>query len=120
MAENYISIISGKVAARIKVSDVVFIERNCRKLRIVTDDEEYSYYEKIENISPLLDDRFYPCLKGCYINLEKVTSMSEQCIRFENGKMFNLGRENFIKAKQRYRCFLQRTLQDKEPKRTLQ
>lgn len=110
MAENYISIISGKVAARVKVSDVVFIERNRRKLHIVTDKDEYDYYEKLENIEPLLDGRFYPCLKGCYINLEKVTSMAEQSIQFENGEVFNLGRENFIKAKQRYMCFLRKTL----------
>ena len=67
-------------------------------------------YEKLENIKPLLDGRFYPCLKGCYINLEKVTSMSEQSIRFENGEVFNLGRENFIKAKQKYSCYLRKTL----------
>lgn len=110
MAEQYINIISGKENARVKVSDVVLIERTRRKLLVVTENREYNYYEKLENVESLLDSRFYPCLKGCYINLEHVSQMSEQCIYFDNGYSYNLGRANYSKAKQKYKGFLRKTL----------
>lgn len=109
--QNYIPIISGREAAKVKVSDVVMVMRDKRKLHIVTDDKEYDFYERIESIEYLLDSRFYCCLKGCYINLEKVTSMSNQTIYFDNGKEFSLGRQNFIRAKQRYKLYLKKAMQ---------
>ena len=110
MKEEYILVLTQTVAARIKIDDIVFIERDKRKIRIVTDLEEYEYYEKLENIEPLLDRRFFPCLKGCYINLEKVASMRERRITFEGGQVVYLGRENFLKTMQYYKIYLKNPL----------
>lgn len=106
MSEEHILILTSNLAARVAVSDIIFIERDKRKIRISTDLEVYEYYEKIENIEPLLDRRFFPCLKGCYINLEKVVSMREQKITFKGGQVLYLGRENFLKTKQHYKIYL--------------
>lgn len=106
MKEEYILILTQAVAARIRITDIAFIERDKRKIRIVTDLEEYEYYEKLENLEPLLDRRFFPCLKGCYINLEKVVSMRDQKITFEGGQVLYLGRENFVKTLQHYKIYL--------------
>lgn len=106
MAEKYLSIIGGRINARIRLSDVVLIERQNRKLHVVTEDRNFDYYEKIENVEPILDGRFYPCLKGCYINMERVSAMAEQSIYFDNGTHYELGRDNFIKAKQSYKHYL--------------
>lgn len=107
--ESYIPIICGKEAAKVRVSDILMIEREKRKLHVVTEGKSYAYYEKIQNVEPMLDGRFYPCLKGCYINLDHVTEMSNQTITFDNGIAYNLGRENFIKAKQTYAVYLRKT-----------
>ena len=104
--EKYILVLTSNIAAKVKVKDIVYIERDKRKLRLVTDLEEYEYYEKIENIETLLDGRFFPCLKGCYINLEKVVSMRDQKITFEGGQILYLGRENFLKTMQYYKIYL--------------
>lgn len=110
MSERYIPIISGSHTARVKVSDIIMVERNRRKLHVVTDEKEYEYYEKIENVELLLDGRFYPCLKGCYINFERVSHMEDQRIYFDNGHFFDLGRENYIRTKQKYRGYLRKTI----------
>jgi len=110
MSERYIPIISGSHTAKVKVSDIVMVERNRRKLHVVTDAKEYEYYEKIENVELFLDGRFYPCLKGCYINFERVSHMEDQRIYFDNGRFFDLGRENYIKTKQKYRGYLRKTI----------
>lgn len=106
MREEYITILSTTVAARIRTSDILYIERDKRKIHIVTILEEYDYYERIENIEPLLDERFFPCLKGCYINLERVVSMRDQRITFDGGRILYLGRENFLKTIQYYKIYL--------------
>lgn len=110
MKDRYVLVLTQSVAARINIEDIVFIERDRRKIRIVTNMEEYEYYEKMENIEPLLDGRFFPCLRGCYINLEKVVSMREQRITFEGGHTVYLGRENFLKTLQYYKIYLKNPL----------
>ena len=110
MNEEEILILKQTIVARIKLRDIVYIERNKRKIHIVTDLEEYEYYEKLENIEPLLDRRFFPCLRGCYINMDKVASMREQRITFEGGQTLYLGRENFLKTMQYYKIYLKNPL----------
>ena len=108
--ERYVPIISGKETAKVNLDDIVLIEREGRKLHVVTERREYRYYEKIDIVEQYLDERFYPCLKSCYVNLEHIAYMEEQEIHFDNGYAFFLGRSNFIKTKQKYKSFL-RTLQ---------
>lgn len=114
MTESYIPIINGKTSGRIKVSDVVMVERINRKIRIVTGERDFNYYERLDNVAPLLDQRFYPCLKGCYINFEHVSYMANQQIHFDNGEVFYLGRENFLRTRQRYKLYLRETFSIKK------
>ena len=109
MSEKYILVMTRSMAVRIRLEDIVYVERDKRKVHIVTAEDSYTYYERMENIEPLLDSRFYPCLKSCYINLDKVVSMREQKITFEGGQMVYLGRENFGKTLQHYKNYLKNT-----------
>lgn len=106
MHDECILILTASVTARIRISDIVYIQRDKRKIHIVTDLEEYEYYEKMENIEPLLDRRFFPCLKGLYINLNKVVSMRDRKITFEGGQFLYIGRENYLKTAQYYKFYL--------------
>ncbi|MDO4395708.1 MAG: LytTR family DNA-binding domain-containing protein [Clostridia bacterium] len=101
-----ISIKNQQVVANVSVDTVLFIEKDGRKLKVVTDAREYSYYEKMSNIEHLLDNTFFLCRKGCYINLDKVVLMEDQHIVFENGNVYWLGRDNFIKTKKAFVNFL--------------
>ena len=105
MVATYITVSSGKRITKVNVDDIFFVERNLRKLRIVTAKEEIEFYQRLDEITPFLDQRFYPCLKGCYINFEQVKSMEEQRIIFEEDKCFYLGRANFMKTKQAYKKY---------------
>lgn len=109
---NYIMIMSGSESARVRVSDVVLIERNRRKLRIITDYRIYDFYGKMEAIEPMLDERFFPCLKGCYINFERVVRMTEQSIFFDNGMVYSLGRENFLRTKHQFKEYLKKVMKN--------
>lgn len=103
---TYIIVMNGKELTRVRLTDILLIERNLRKIRIRTEDAIYEYYERLENIEPLLNQSFFPCLKSCYINLDKIISMKDQRILFNNGFIYYLGRTNFIKTRKRYKIYL--------------
>lgn len=108
MLKQYLAIANGNYAAQIKMSDILWVERNLRKIRVVTADRVYEFYENMKNVKPQLDQRFYPCLQGCYINLEQVKAMQAQEIIFDEQNIYYLGRSNFIKAKGAFKKYLKK------------
>lgn len=96
------------------VSDVRLIKREGRKLVIYNECEKIEYYERIENILPVLDDYFYGCLKGCYINLSHVIKMDNYAVFFDSGQKLYLGRDNYIKTKQKYCIYLKKLVNKQE------
>ncbi len=101
-----IIVINGKESTCIPLDEIILIERNRRKIQILSRARTYEYYEKLENITPLLDERFFPCLKSCYINFDKVLSMKNQQIFFICGYTYYLGRTNFIRTRKHYKNYL--------------
>ncbi|NLD10882.1 LytTR family transcriptional regulator DNA-binding domain-containing protein [Aminicella lysinilytica] len=99
---KYIPIITRDKSTRVRVSDVQAIERDHRKLKVITAEEEYEIYGKIEEVTDYLDSRFYTCMAGCIINLDQVESMEERKIEFFGGNNMVMGRENFAKTRQVY------------------
>lgn len=97
---------NNKVVAKVDTTTILFVEKDKRTLKIVTETREFSYYEKLSNIESSLDDSFFPCRKGCYINMAKVMLMEDNCITFDNGVKYWLGRENFVRTKKAFYNFL--------------
>ena len=104
--EKYIPIITKQYSCKVSVDDIVYIRQHEKKLDIVTEAESYSYYEKMDNVIDCLDDRFYRVMKRLVVNLDKVTMVREQQIHFDKGGEIYLGKDNYIKAKQRYTAHL--------------
>ena len=100
MDDKHILVKTGAIVEKVPTEEVVAVQRDGRKLHIVSDNKDYVYYQKMDNVEPKLSDNFYRCHGGCYINLDKVRLMEEQEIFFYNGYSIYLGRTNFIKAKQ--------------------
>ena len=101
---------NNKCVAKVETSTILFVEKDGRKLHVVTDSREYSYYEKLSNIEHLFDSTFFQCRKGCYINLNRVTIMEDQCVFFDNGMTYWLGRDSYIKTKHAYVSYLKKNL----------
>ena len=91
---------------KVNIEEIVYIERFERKLLISTDKESFEYYEKIENVEPLLNEDFYKCHARFIVNLKKVTGVRDQTIFFSNDEMVYVGRNNFVKIKKAYYAFL--------------
>ena len=108
--DRYIPVITKQYSCKVNIEYIVYIQQQQRKLAIVTDDETFVYYEKMDNVVELLDGRFFRSMKKLVINLEKILMVKEQKVRFQNGTDIYLGRENYIKTKQRYAAYLKKLM----------
>lgn len=78
-----IPIVSRQICANIKQDDILKIERFNRKINVVTDTNEYWYYGKMDQLEPLLHDTFYRCMDGCFLNMDRIESVSDQTVVFD-------------------------------------
>ena len=107
---KYIPVITRGYSRKVPVDDIMYLEQRQRKLAIVTGEETYLSYQRIENIEQLLDERFYHTLKKLVVNLDKITAAKDQSIIFQNGEMLMLGRESYVRTKQIYAAYLKNLL----------
>lgn len=103
---EYIPVITKQYSCKVHIDDIVYIQQQQKKLAIVTDKQAYFYYEKIENILSFLDERFFRVMKKLVVNLEKILVVKEQQIHFQNGADIYLGKDNYVRAKQKYTAYL--------------
>lgn len=108
--EKYIPLVTKHCVRKILLDEIVYIMKKTRKIMIVTDTEIYEYYGKLEQVSQVLDRRFFACLNSCIINLDKVMRMENQIIYMTNGEPVPMGRDRFIRAKQYYTAYLKKLL----------
>lgn len=103
----YIAVKNRTLITKVLLDEILYIQRDGRKLDMATDAGIFSWYETVQRIEPVLDDRFYRSMTGCYVNLERIKTMGgDCCIQFENGAKLYLGRDNYIRTKQRFFQFL--------------
>lgn len=106
MTKEFLLISCRNIIAKVPIDQIYFIERNGRKLNVVTCNDEYSYYEKICNVEGLLNSDFFMCRQGFIINMSKVIKMEKGCITFDNEKTYWLGRDNFVRTKKVFKNYL--------------
>lgn len=104
--ERYIPVITKHYSCRVDLDDIIYIQQQQKKLAIVTDDEIYSYYEKIENVLDYLDKRFFRVMKKLVVNLDKISMVKEQQVHFKNGSDIYLGKDNYVRTKQKYTAYI--------------
>lgn len=104
--EKFVPVITKQYSRKVNIEDIVYIQQQQRRLAIVTDDETFLCYERMDNIMDNLDERFFRVMKKLTINLDKVLMVKEQHLFFENGMSVYLGKENYVKAKQKFAGYL--------------
>ena len=108
--EKYVPLVTKQCVRKILLDEIVYIMKKSRKIEIVTEQERYEFYERMDAVVPLLDRRFYPCLQNCMINLDKVSRMEQQVIYLVNGDSIPMGRDNFVRTRQQYVAYLKKLL----------
>ena len=103
---NFLSVITGKRSAKIAITDIIYVEREGRRLHICTEDDEFVIYAKLLDLKDCLDARFYFGATGWVINFDEVKLMEKFTVTFFNGRKLMFARDTFVKARKAYNSYL--------------
>ncbi len=73
---------------------ILFFEANNKKINLRAGNEEYDFYDSIENISHTLPDYFVRCHRAYLVNAKKIrkVKLSDGLIEMGNGVIVPLSR----------------------------
>ena len=106
---EFISVISASQCARIRIDDIEVIEQEGRKLHVVTPEREYSFYENMKELIPVLAGRaFYRPIRGLVINFDHVKDITGNTICFHSGQCVTMGKNSITRTRSAYKQYLLR------------
>ena len=106
---EYISVISGRKCAKIKIDDIELVEQNSRKLHVITPGRDYEFYGTLNTIAEVLCERaFYRPMKTMIINLDQVSDISGYNINFYSGRTLTIGKNALADIKKAFKKYLLR------------
>ncbi|MBK5261301.1 MAG: LytTR family transcriptional regulator DNA-binding domain-containing protein [Peptostreptococcaceae bacterium] len=104
--DRFIPVIKPKSSMKVDVDDVLYIEQNLRKTKIITEKETHEIYSKIDDYLGYLGSNFLKCHRSLYVNMDKIILMKEQSIVFKNGESLYLSRDKFTAARQHFSRYI--------------
>ena len=106
---EFISVISSKDCAKIRISDIEIIEQDGRKLHVITAGKDYTFYGVLGMIAESLAERaFFRPIKSMIINLDHVRDITGFSVNFNSGQSVAMGRNALYSTKQAYKRYLLR------------
>ena len=106
---EYISVISSRKCAKIKIDDIEIIEQDGRKVHVVTAAKDYSFYGAINTLAGSLAERaFYRPIKRLIINLDHISDISSYSVDFSSGQSVSLGKNALLSTRRAYKKYLMR------------
>ena len=102
--EKFLPVVNRKDCCKVWLDDVVYIENEGRRLKIVTDEKEFYIYAKLSDLEKYFSGEpcFFSAMKRLVVHFDHVSSMKNQVICFSNGTEYPLGRVNYLKTKQTF------------------
>ncbi len=88
------------------LDDIMYMEKDLRKIRVYAGDGTIEFYGKFTDIIPFLDARFMFCHRSYVINMDKIVVMSYNRIFLENNDNIYLGRNTYAKARKIFKEYL--------------
>ncbi len=107
---GYIPIKTKFETSRIDINKITYLEKDLRLLHIYMESNKkiYTIYGKMDDIQKYLNENFYRVHKSCIINFEKVCSMQDGIIYFEDGSTLRVGIQNFQAARKQFGKFIEK------------
>ena len=86
--------------------DMVYLEKQKRQVRLITQNGEYLFYAGFQDLLPRLDGRFYRCHRSYVLNLDHVRGVHSGTILMDNGIGIELGCKTYRRTRQRFEEYL--------------
>ena len=75
---------------RLRTSEILYFERDLRKIHVHTTEGIFSYYGEFDNLGSRLDGRFCRCHCSYVVNLDKVTELRRNALDLEDGEVLKV------------------------------
>lgn len=95
------------------LEEILYIERRLRKILVFTLNEEYEFYDDMEDIIPKLGENYFSLTSGVYVNLDYVKSVKDRRLIFDGGMELFLSQRSFIGLKRRHNAYYRLRLKNK-------
>ena len=87
---------------KLKVSEIIRIERQQRKTKIITVEEEHYVIETIVKLEEQLNGKFLRVSQSDLVNPAKIVGIEKNKVQLRDGTRLNIGRTYLKKVKERY------------------
>lgn len=89
---NFFEIVCAKEKILINLNEVLYIERDARKIRFVTRGAEYTTYDSLASLLSRLPENFIRCHTGYIVNMDYVVSIHSNYLVMNDNKKISIGR----------------------------
>lgn len=89
---QFFEIVCAKEKVLINLNEVLYIERDARKIRFVTRREEYTTYDSLTSLLSRLPENFIRCHTGYIVNINYVVSIHSNYLIMHNDQQISIGR----------------------------
>lgn len=73
---------------KVQYKDIIYFEKVCKKIKLVTENNEYSFYGSLEDLRNMIDmDCFFQCHQGYIINRYEVKSYKSGVLLLRGSNM---------------------------------
>ena len=89
---NFLEIVCAKEKVLINVNEILYIERDARKVRLITNVAEYTTYDSLTSLLNRLPDNFIRCHTGYIVNMDYVVSIHSNYLVMKDDRKISIGR----------------------------
>ena len=91
----------------ININEILYISSAGRKIDVHTLTQTYTVQEKMADIGEKLDDRFYRCHRGNYVNMDYIAKYTRDTAYLKNGEMVYMAKEKYSEFLKIYMEFIE-------------
>lgn len=106
LRKQYFIVITKQGTAKIDMDDILYFEKDLRKVNVHTTDGIYSYYGSFKDLHGILDYRFCRCHYSIIVNLSKIISLERYIAYLEGGETITVSQRKYPYTRIQYLTFL--------------
>lgn len=90
----------------VSAASILYVESRGHVIRLVTDEEQLQSYEKLNNLTIQMDERFLQCHKSYLVNLDRVRQFRGDSFIMENGVQIPISQSRRKEVRQYFLDYL--------------
>lgn len=96
----------GRNAIRIPMDHIFYLEKQLRKMLVVTGRQVIDFYGKFEDLEPQLDRRMLQCHRSFIVNMDHIEQLADDHFLLDNKKMVPISRRKLTQVRNAFLRYL--------------